>query len=67
MSKPKLTFQIILGVLFIAFIAGSSCGNKGDEKKDAVTTDTTTKMEPMKKDTANKMDTAGTRPVKEGN
>lgn len=66
MSKPKLTFQIILGVLFIAFIAGSSCGNKGDEKKDAVKTDTTTKMEPMK-DTVNKMDTAGTRPVKEGN
>lgn len=64
-KKPKLIFQVLMGILFLSFVA--ACNNESDEKATvdttAVKTDTMPAM--MAPIDTTKMDTASTRePVK---
>ena len=63
-KMPKRAFQIILGVMMLAFVVPACNNNKTDDKKEPAT-DTAAKMSaPM--DTT-KMDTAQQRPTAPGN
>ncbi|MBS1921682.1 MAG: hypothetical protein JST17_15660 [Bacteroidetes bacterium] len=69
MTKSKTAYSFALGMLFtVASLV--ACNSKDSDKKES-TTDTSAKMEqtvqPKQDTTAPKMDTATTRPVKEGN
>lgn len=74
MTKQKTVYRIVLAVVVAAFLF-VACNNKGEDKgagKDSTTntmnTMSTDSSSMKKMDTGmNKMDTAGTRPVKEGN
>jgi hypothetical protein len=64
-KRPKLIFQIMLGMFLLSLV--TACGGSGDKKETTDSTSVKTDTIPAMPVDTSKMDTATTRPVKEAN